>query len=168
MRPIDGFQIGLAFNTATVCLPLSASAPARQNSWWLESWCWWWCGWADGFDYSTDKLLAADYKTEDLARCISFTGATYFLVKNGFISGDAGFWRISAALSTRTIPDYGNTDNPQDSIIVQAVNNDIRLGGEYRLSFIDLRGGRFSRPVRFADVQSSISRTGSTRALSWY
>lgn len=156
MRPIDGFQIGLAFNTPTVYTMSDAYTGRIASDWKVDVDG---DGLVDRFDYSTDKLLA-DYKLKTPGR-VSL-GTTYFFGKNGFISGDAEFLYFGNA-KYKNNPDY-ETDNPQIKSLYRPSAN-IRLGGEYRLKIYRFRGGLGFQTDPFADVQNNISRTISTLSL---
>lgn len=160
VRPLDGLQIGLSYNTPTV-YTMSDVYTGRIATDWNNFQYDTGNGniTLDKFDYSTDKLLA-DYKLKTPGR-VSL-GTTYFFGKSGFISGDAEFLYFGNA-RYKDNPDF-EIDNPQIKSLYKPSAN-FRLGGEYRLKIYRFRGGFGFQTDPFSTVQDGISRAINTLSL---
>lgn len=153
VRPIDGLQVGLSYNTPTV-YTMSDVYTGRIATDWND--------WPydtgngtiqlDQYDYATDELLS-DYKLKTPGRLA--LGATYFFGKSGFISGDAEFVNFDAT-QYKSNEDF-EADNSWIKSLQQPTTN-FRLGGEYRLKDYRFRAGASRQGDPFDEPQNDVSR----------
>jgi long-subunit fatty acid transport protein len=139
MRPMDGVQIGIGYNTPTAYTMsdvYSGRIATDWNDWDYDT------GTEiitlDKFDYSTDEILS-DYKLKTPGRLS--VGGTYFFGKSGFVSGDAEFLNFVGAKYTSQMDgiSYDGDNAHIRSLYRSGVN--ARIGGEYRLKDYRIRAG---------------------------
>jgi hypothetical protein len=153
IRPVDGIQVGMAYNTPTVYTMSDVYTGRIATDW---------NNWPydtgseiitlDKFDYSTDELLS-DYKLRTPGRLS--VGATYFFGKNGFVSGDAEFINFVGARYKEN-EDF-ESDNPQIRSLYRSGVN-ARIGGEYRLKEYRFRAGYNYMSDPLSENQDGVSR----------
>jgi hypothetical protein len=163
VRPVDGLQIGLAFNTPTM-YTLSDVYSAKMTADW------------NNFDYygngqivldgeEKDEMpeLLSDYRLKTPGRITG--GATYFFGKSGFVSAEVD--AINYAGSKYTSKSEGLSVEEDNAIIKNLYQSslNIRVGGEYRLNNYRFRGGLGRQGDPFTEKQNGISRTNLNYSL---
>ena len=155
VRPVDGLQVGLSFNTPTV-YALSDVYTAHMTTDW------------NNFNYYNDGSLILnkeDWKTDEIFSDYSLKipgritgGATYFFGKSGFVSGELDIVNYAGSKYTSKTDGVSyDSDNAKIQNLYQQGLN-FRVGGEYRLKNYRFRGGAGSQGEPFAEKQNGISR----------
>ena len=155
VRPFDGFQVGIAYNTPTV-YTMSDGYRAKIATDWNN-----FDYYRDGseildkLEYSSDEVLA-DYTLKTPGRLS--LGATCFFGKNGFMTGDVEFVNLSGAKYTSETNgvSYDN-DNQNIRTFYKSVVN-VRLGGEYRHEKLRFRTGFGFLGEPFYEEQNNVAR----------
>lgn len=155
-RPIDGLQVGLSYNTPTIYSISDLYSAGLSSDW-------------NNFDYyndgsvildkvnsETDDVLQ-DYKLRSPGR-LTF-GTTFFLQKNGFITGDVEFLSFSNSKYKSQVDtiSYDSENSVIKSLYAGAIN--IRLGGEYRHEKLRFRTGFAFFGEPFLEPQNDVART---------
>ncbi len=156
VRPFDGVQFGLAFNSPTL-YTLSDVYTAQMTTDW-NNFDYYGNGSVllNNLDYSTDELLA-DYKLKTPGRITG--GATFFFGKSGFVSGEVDYINYTGSKYTSKTDGYDvSEDNGIIKDLYQSSTN-LRLGGEYRLKSFRFRGGIGRQGEPYYEKQNGISRS---------
>ncbi len=157
VRPFDGLQIGLAFNTPTLYTLSDVYSASLATNW-------------DNFDYynngqiildgeekDTIEELLADYKLKTPGRITG--GATYFFGKSGFISAEVDAVNYAGSkYKSKTDGFSVDGDNASIKNLYQSSLN-FKVGGEYRLKNYRFRGGYGQQGEPFGEKQNGISRS---------
>lgn len=158
IRPIDGFQVGISINTPTLYTLSDIYRGKIATDW--NNFDYYDDGSEilDKLEYSSDEVLA-DYTLKTPGRLS--LGATYFLGKKGFISGDVEFVNLAGAKYTsKTNGVSYEGDNVQIKSLYKSTIN-VRLGGEYRHEKLRFRTGYCLLSEPFQEPQNNVGRTVS-------
>jgi long-subunit fatty acid transport protein len=153
VRPIDGFQVGVSYNTPTTYTMSDVYTGRIATDW--NDWPYYTGSGIiqlDQFDYATDELLS-DYKLKTPGKLA--LGASFFFSKQGFISGDAEFVNFGG-IQYKSNEDF-ESDNPWIKSLYRSTTT-FRLGGEYRLKDYRFRAGVNRQGDPFDEPQNDVSR----------
>jgi len=167
IRPADGLQIGLAYNTPTIYTLSDVYSAVMTADW-------------NNFDYHGDgsiildgeekdeiEELLSDYKLKTPGRITG--GATYFFGKSGFISGEADVINYTGSKytsKTAGLEDYVSGANTVIKSLYQSSYN-LRLGGEYRFNNYRFRGGIGYQGEPYSEKKNGISRSITNYSLGF-
>ena len=155
VRPMEGLQLGLAYNTPTI-YSLKDTYNARIATEW------------DNFDYyddGTEILSNEDFSADEVTSEYTLKtpgrltgGATYFFGKAGFVSAELdgiNYKKATYTSLTDNVNYEGDNNNIKD--LYQTILN-FRMGGEFRVKNFRFRTGFGIQGEPFDEKQNDTSR----------